>query len=395
MNKAVVFGCGAVGRGFIGASLSAAGWHVTFVDVVESLVERLNLDGGYNQIVVLDDQETAHRIEPVSALLLSHEESVVEALTEANLVATAVGAQNLDAVAKLLGHGILARERGHQPPMDVLLCENLHGAAEVVRGMLTGHVGDTAAQHIGLCDTSIGRMIPVPLPNPDDPTCVRVEPYSFLPYDATGLKGAEPEIPDLIPIREGFDAYGDRKLYIHNMGHCMLAYLGQLRGHKFMWEAVGDLELRGLVSRAMSDAASALAITTKLEMGDLLRNVDDLLNRFGNRGTGDTTERVGRDAARKMQPGDRMLGAYELCRSASISSVYVSLAVALGANALLLAGWEDQRVAEHLDEHLFPGKTSSGERTLLFSQIEILKGGLDLPALVSLIDAYFVLNPGV
>ena len=43
--KAVMYGAGNIGRGFIGALFAQAGYQVAFVDVVEATVQALNRDG--------------------------------------------------------------------------------------------------------------------------------------------------------------------------------------------------------------------------------------------------------------------------------------------------------------------------------------------------------------
>ena len=42
--KAVMYGGGNIGRGFIGMLLSASGFEVQFVDVVDAVIETLNRD---------------------------------------------------------------------------------------------------------------------------------------------------------------------------------------------------------------------------------------------------------------------------------------------------------------------------------------------------------------
>ena len=43
MKKAIMYGGGNIGRGFIGALLSRSGYEVTFVDVVDAVVEKVKL----------------------------------------------------------------------------------------------------------------------------------------------------------------------------------------------------------------------------------------------------------------------------------------------------------------------------------------------------------------
>ena len=50
--KAVMYGAGNIGRGFIGALMSQAGYQVSFVDVDQSLVRQLNEKGQYTLRII-------------------------------------------------------------------------------------------------------------------------------------------------------------------------------------------------------------------------------------------------------------------------------------------------------------------------------------------------------
>ena len=45
--KAVMYGAGNIGRGFIGSLLSQSGYAVTFVDISQMIVENLNQNHSY------------------------------------------------------------------------------------------------------------------------------------------------------------------------------------------------------------------------------------------------------------------------------------------------------------------------------------------------------------
>ena len=68
MKKAVHFGAGNIGRGFIGLLLSKAGYHVTFIDIIDELVDDINRLGKYNvQIAGSPDKITVENISAIDS----------------------------------------------------------------------------------------------------------------------------------------------------------------------------------------------------------------------------------------------------------------------------------------------------------------------------------------
>ena len=67
MKKAIQFGAGNIGRGFIGAVLSEAGYHVVFADVNELVVNKINEDGKYT-VAIMDTECTEQVITNISAV---------------------------------------------------------------------------------------------------------------------------------------------------------------------------------------------------------------------------------------------------------------------------------------------------------------------------------------
>ena len=67
MKLAVHFGAGNIGRGFIGALFSQSGYHVTFVDIADQVINQLNEEKHY-QVKLATDQQESMTIENVSGL---------------------------------------------------------------------------------------------------------------------------------------------------------------------------------------------------------------------------------------------------------------------------------------------------------------------------------------
>lgn len=332
MRRVAVFGAGAVGRGFIGEIFSDAGWQVIFIDAADVLVGVLR-SGSYPHETVTSAGTERKLVVNCTAIHARDSEAVADAVAGADAIFTCVGAANLPRVAPGLAVGLQCRHETRGVPVDVYLAENLHDAGAVMRRLLEAELDDGHLGPVGLVETSIGRMIPVPTAaqRAEHPALVAVEPYRELPFDRAACRAPVPDVPDLVGRTDvGFAYFSDRKLYLHNMGHCTTAYAGVLAGHDEIAPAISDRRVRNIVEPAMSALARAIASEYRQPLIQVQNNADDLIRRFGNTALHDTVERVGRDPRRKLQPGDRLLGALDL--AARHGRAYHMVApVALGA----------------------------------------------------------------
>jgi mannitol-1-phosphate 5-dehydrogenase len=208
------------------------------------------------------------------------------------------------------------REEAGAPPLDIIICENLRGAATAFAAGLREHLPadfplDSA---VGLIETSIGKMVPI-VPaevRRRDRLVVYAEAYNTLVLDAKGFKNPIPSVPGLDP-KQNMPAYVDRKAFIHNCGHAACAYLGHLAHPEavYIWEVMADSEVEEFGRRSMWESGRALIRRYPDEFDEQNQgeHVEDLLVRFANRSLGDTIHRVGRDLPRKLSRDDRLVGA--------------------------------------------------------------------------------------
>ena len=340
MKQAVMYGGGNIGRGFIGALLSHSGYAVTFVDVVESVVQSLQENKTYPVRYVSTEGSEDVWVQNVTAVNGNDSDAVAEVIAKCDIMATAVGVRVLKFIVPNIVAGLRKRWAAGANPLNIIICENLMNANHVLEGMLKELLTEEECalfdKTVGLVEASIGRMVPVQTEEmkDGDPLRVCVERYGFLPVDKDAFKGEIPEIKNMVPYTP-FDFYLKRKLYIHNMGHATCAYLGDLLGLTYIYEAIDVPDIYIIAKNAMLESAQALARQYSAPIEPLMDHITDLLHRFTNAALGDTCQRVGGDPARKLSPEDRLIGAGKLALSLGITPSYIAVGAATGLRRYL------------------------------------------------------------
>ncbi len=319
MKKAVIYGAGNIGRGFIAQLFYESGYETTFIDISQDLVRELNSQASYPIKLVSASAETEITIKNVRAVNGLEKKDVALAISQAEIMATAVGGPVLPHIAANIAAGLKLRWQDKTaPPLNIIVCENLIGAdrylRDLVKAKLEPNLQDLVSSRAGFIAASVGRMVPVMTKAMQAGNILRifVEPYCQLPVDQAGFAGQIPAIKNMMPVSP-FAFYEQRKLYIHNLGHALLAYLGFVSGQHYIYQAVRDPLLYKITRAGMLASAQALALEHDQSLADLTDHVDDLLLRFNNQRLADTVERVGRDVPRKLAASDRLAGAFDLC----------------------------------------------------------------------------------
>lgn len=333
MKQAIIFGAGNIGRGFIGQLFSESGYLVTFIDVDAALIDTINARGSYPLEIVSNASHERLQIGPARAIDARHSEAVAEAVSQADIGATAVGANALKFVIPNLCAGLARRAARGAAPFNVIICENLHGAAEHVRALAEAAMAPEARAYLdrstGFVNTVIGRMVPAPTAEmrADDPSLIRVEGYKELPVDRKGFVGPVPDIAAMTAY-DDFEVFTARKLYIHNCGHALMAYAGYLRGYTYGYEAMADAAVRGFMLAGLRESAAAICAAFKADPAWLDAHVNDLLERFSNQALGDLVFRLGRDPLRKLAAEDRLTGAARLAVAHGITPRHLAWGMA-------------------------------------------------------------------
>ncbi|MEM1607571.1 MAG: mannitol-1-phosphate 5-dehydrogenase [Candidatus Bathyarchaeia archaeon] len=342
--KIVAFGAGNIGRSLVGYLFSRAGYEVVFIDVVDEVVRALNERRKY-RVVIKDVHSEVVWVENVRAVHARDLEKVSDEVASADIIATAVGVNNLPGVYEVLARGLIKRYNLGRGPIDILICENIRDASKLFReGLLKFLPGNYPFDSmVGLVETCIGKMVPLISEEQrrEDILMVVAEAYDKIIVDAKAFKCGVPNVKGIIP-KENIAAYVDQKLFVHNMGHAVTAYLGYITDPrmKYIWEAISNPHINEAVRRAMWESGEALIreYPDEFSRENMGEYIEDLIQRFNNRALGDTIYRVGRDLPRKLSRNDRLIGAILLDSKHSVPFLHTSLGVAA---AILFRGKDE------------------------------------------------------
>ncbi len=307
MKKAVQFGAGNIGRGFIGALLSQSGYQVVFADVVDAVIDKINEDKTYT-VHIMDVECKDQKLTNICGVNSTKPEAVDE-IASADIVTTAVGLVILPRIAPTIAKAIEKRmEMGIKEPMNMIACENAIRGTSQLKKAVYENLSDAgkafADEYVGFPDCAVDRIVPpVKSENFID---VVVERYYEWDVEKSGFKGEIPEITGMTLV-DDLMAYIERKLFTLNTGHCITAYLGTLRGIPTIDKAIADEEIYGIVSEAMKESGDGLIKKYGFDAEKHAAYIKKIISRFKNPYLQDDVTRVGREPLRKLSPTDRLI----------------------------------------------------------------------------------------
>jgi len=311
--KAVHFGGGNIGRGFVAEKLALSGFEVVFLDVVDSLIEQLQSKSSYNVTEISSEGTKTNTITGYRAInSRQHEDQAIKEIETADLVTCAVGPNILKFIAPVIAKGINGRTASQ--PLAVVACENAIGATDTLAGFIKDAKNtpeDRLAsihERARFGNSAIDRIVPGQ--DPDAGLDVKIESYFEWVVESTqwtkdGLKHPEIEgvkwVEDLTP-------YIERKLYTVNTSHAAAAYYGYNRGIKTIDEAMANKEVNDIVRSAVKETANLIVRKHGISVAEQNDYVEKIITRISNPHLKDVVERVGRAPIRKLGRKERFLG---------------------------------------------------------------------------------------
>lgn len=305
---AVHFGAGNIGRGFIGSLLSAAGYQVCFVDVNTEVVQLLNEKQEYRVVLASENTEEIV-VKDVRAInSVSNPEAVIEAITNADLITTAVGPNILKIISNLIASGLKKRVALDRKPLNIIACENMIGGSEFLKEniyeKLNAEEQERFDQLFAFPNAAVDRI--VPNQTNEDKLMVSVEPFYEWVVDRSAMIGEMPTIEGITFV-DDLKPFIERKLFTVNTGHAAAAYVGYRAGFKTIKDAMDNETVYQTVKETLVETGSVLVKQYGFSKEEHQKYIDKILGRFTNPYINDEIPRVARGPLRKLGPNDRLI----------------------------------------------------------------------------------------
>jgi mannitol-1-phosphate 5-dehydrogenase len=314
-KKAVHFGGGNIGRGFVAEFLHNSGYEVVFVDVMDSIINALQSTPSYTVTEIGEDGERTFTIDHYRAINSKYEmDKVVHEIATAEVVTCAVGPNILKFVAEPVAKAIEAREAS-MAPLAVIACENAINATTTWKGFIEKYIEDKLnkdtlkdiEKRARYANSAIDRIVP----HQDEGAGLNVKIEKFYewcveqkPFENGGNK------PDVKGIHyvDDLEPYIERKLFTVNTSHATAAYYGYNRKIPYVHEVLHNKELHDIVRDAVRETAHLIVNKHGISVQEQNEYVDTIVDRISNPALKDKVERVGRAPLRKLSRKERFIG---------------------------------------------------------------------------------------
>lgn len=308
MARALILGSGAIGRGFAPWALPA--FDIDFYDDAVDLVSGIRAQGAYSTYMSVDDKLVQRVVRP------RHISSSMDDFghLDYDLAIVSVGPRSVERLPQRLRELACPIFSLENDPITVEQIKHAYGLEDVYFGVPDVITSSAASpEHLRQDRFAIHTENGVLYLQDPGPS-------------ADHLKALLPEV-HWLPL-DRLNQEWDAKLYLHNMPHCIAAYLGHLAGATYLHESMYVPSVRRIVDGAIEEMLFALKMVTHYDQPFMESYAEKEIRRFSNTLLFDPISRVAREPLRKLQASGRLIGALRIMLSAGIRPTHLMLGIA-------------------------------------------------------------------
>ena len=307
MAKALIIGCGAIGRGFVPWILH--NFEIDFFDADLGLVAGITQQNGY-RTYMSDGQNLSYmQVKPRKAT----SDFAELRPSDYDIAFISVGPSNVKRLPEKISHLSCPIFSLENDPITVDWIKQHYGLQWVYFGVPDVITSSTASpENLANDQYAIHTENGVMYLQDNDQT-------------SADLKAALPDVKWL-PV-ERLNQEWDAKLYIHNTPHCIAAYLGHLSGCTYLHEALANPVISRVIDGVIEELLYALKVTTAYDHHFIESYAEKEVRRFSNKLLFDPISRVAREPIRKLHPSGRLTGALRLLLSSGVRPIYLTIGI--------------------------------------------------------------------
>ena len=295
MKKILIYGAGAIGRGFIPWVFPPTEFELYYVESNSRIRELLNKQKKFLTFKTMEGKYEKLEV-PIVHCYNSGEE--IDIIGNMDAIIISVGPRN----------ALSLKESLMNTDLPIICCENDSTIPELLQAAT-----NNSNIVFGIPDVITSNTAPEELLKQDPLSIVTENGVCYIDNKVAEI-GGNCNYVNTEELRKQWLA----KLYIHNTPHCIAAYLGNVLMVDYIHESMKNKSVEKIVSEAMFETEKMLMERFHLEEEFLKSYSQKELKRFKDTLLFDPIIRVAREPFRKLATNDRLISAAELCLASGI-----------------------------------------------------------------------------
>lgn len=284
-KKILIYGTGAIGRGYLAPTFNQLGYEIFFVDNNPKITNELKSRNSYKTAFSKHGKYNIIKVKYSDAFFPGEEDKI---LNSVDFVFSCVGPNNLNEFPKKLKH-----------VKSIISFENEFESVEKIKQLSGNEKCFFGIPDVITSNTACKSLLKI------DPLCLISENGTIAIEKGNFI--FEKEIP--VYNKEDLTKYWNCKFYLHNTAHAAAAFLGKLSNVTYLHEAMQIPQIEWIVSSIMKSIEKAMHINKMADKNFIELYSQKELKRFKDKLLFDPISRVGREPLRKLRKHDRLIRA--------------------------------------------------------------------------------------
>ena len=285
--KVLIFGAGAIGRGFLAPLLYSKNFSITFVEVNKNLINLLKKNNYYYSAFT---KKNNYDLKKIYFDGVFHIDEKFD-LKNYDILFSCVGPkQCLKIISKF------------KDAKKIFICENDIKLKEIIQKKLK-----TKQVYFCIPDVITSNTAPSSLMKKDKLCTVSEKGILVMEKNPINFNGIFKKVNSKFLIK-----HWNCKLFIHNAPHAIVAYLGKIKKHKYIHQAMNDKIIKDIVTKSLKEITEGLIFSKLVDKKFANFYKKKELNRFKNKLLFDPISRVGREPLRKLSFNNRLIQAIKI-----------------------------------------------------------------------------------